>query len=381
MHGTIGEYDPQREDWTSYSERLLEYFTANDVDGADKKRAILLSVVGAQTYQLIRNLVAPGKPTEKSFGELVKLVKGHYQPTPSVIVQRFKFNSRAQLQGESIATFIAELRRLSEHCGYGESLNDMLRDRLVCGTTNSQLQKRLLSEPDLTFKKALELAQALESSEQGSQYLQQQQKHTPNVNKLDRRPRPPASAVATPGKPCYRCGGPHSSAKCRFKEASCHLCKKTGHIAKMCRSSQLPSQKQTTKQGATTQQQKRHRQNNSTHQVERGRSSSPEDLTDNPYELFNLQGTSGKPYSIKVQANQTELQMEIDTGAALSLISEKTFKNQWSSQNQPKLHSSKVKLQTYTKESIEVLGSITVEVTYKGQKKSLPLLVVGGQAF
>ena len=57
-------------------------------------------------------------------------------------------------------------------------------------------------------------------------YSAVQQKHTPNVNKLDRRPRPPASAVATPGKPCYRCGGPHSSAKCRFKEASCHLCKK-----------------------------------------------------------------------------------------------------------------------------------------------------------
>ena len=108
-HGTIGEYDPQREDWTSYSKRLLEYFTANDVDGADKKRAILISVVGAQTYQLIRNLVAPGKPTEQSFADLVKLVKGHYQPTPSVIVQGFKFNSRTQLQGESIATFIAEL--------------------------------------------------------------------------------------------------------------------------------------------------------------------------------------------------------------------------------------------------------------------------------
>ena len=105
-HRMIGEYDPQREDWTSYSERLLEYFTANDVDGADKKRAILLSVIGAQTYQLIRNLVVPGKPTEQSFADLVKLVKGHYQPTPLVIVQRFKFNSRTQLQGESIATFM-----------------------------------------------------------------------------------------------------------------------------------------------------------------------------------------------------------------------------------------------------------------------------------
>ena len=53
---------------------------------------------------------------------------------------------------------------------------------------------------------------------------------------------------------------------------------------------------------------------NSTHQVERGRSSLPEDLTDNPCGL----GTSGKPYSIKIHANQTELQMEIDTGAAPS---------------------------------------------------------------
>ena len=35
-HGTIGEYDPQREDWTSYSERILEYFTANNVEGAEK---------------------------------------------------------------------------------------------------------------------------------------------------------------------------------------------------------------------------------------------------------------------------------------------------------------------------------------------------------
>ena len=66
-HGTIGEYDPQKEDWTSYSERLQEYFTANDMDAAAKKRAILLSVVGSSTYQLIRNLVALAKPIEKAF--------------------------------------------------------------------------------------------------------------------------------------------------------------------------------------------------------------------------------------------------------------------------------------------------------------------------
>ena len=102
-HGIIGKFDSRTEDWASYTERFTEYFTANDVKSADKKRAILLSGVGPSTYQVIRNLVAPDKPTEKTFDQIVKVVKGHYQPTPSVIVQRFKFNTRSQKPGESIS--------------------------------------------------------------------------------------------------------------------------------------------------------------------------------------------------------------------------------------------------------------------------------------
>ena len=79
-HGNIGQFDRGVEDWTAYCERLEQYFMANDVKDAGKQRAILLSVCGAATYQLIRNLVAPGKPTEKSFADLVKLVKEHTHP-------------------------------------------------------------------------------------------------------------------------------------------------------------------------------------------------------------------------------------------------------------------------------------------------------------
>ena len=48
-HGTIEEFDSATEGWTAYSERLEQYFVANDVDDAAKKRAILLSVCGAST--------------------------------------------------------------------------------------------------------------------------------------------------------------------------------------------------------------------------------------------------------------------------------------------------------------------------------------------
>ena len=242
-HGQIGEFNSQREDWISYSERLEEYFIANEIESANKKKAILLSVVGAATYQLIRSLVAPAKLKEKSFEDLVTLVQEHHQPIPSAIVQLYKFNSRIQKSGESIATFVAELRRLAEHCKFGQTQDEMLRDRLVCGITDSRVQRRLLAEPDLTLKKALELAQAQEMAEKGTQQLQQQRPQGSSLLKI-RHAKPPIRRQPTdcPQQQqrehlCYQCGGAHSTATCRFKDAVCHKCKKKGHLARVCRSS------------------------------------------------------------------------------------------------------------------------------------------------
>ena len=98
-HGLLNEFEASREDWTSYTERLQQYFAANDVDSAEKQRAILLSVCGAQTYQLLKNLLAPEKPTDKSFSDLVQLMKNHLQLRPSIIVERFTFHSRIRKEG------------------------------------------------------------------------------------------------------------------------------------------------------------------------------------------------------------------------------------------------------------------------------------------
>ena len=68
-----------------------------------------LSVCGPSTYQLIRNLLAPTKPNTKSFDELVKVVKDHHQPEPSVSVMRYEFNKGIRKEGESFADYIADL--------------------------------------------------------------------------------------------------------------------------------------------------------------------------------------------------------------------------------------------------------------------------------
>ena len=134
-HGRMREFNSAIESWPEYIERLEQYFITNDIVDGDKKRVILLSVVGAATYHLIRSLTAPSKPSEKAYADLVELVKKHHDPTPSVTVQRHKFNTRVRQQGESVVNFLAALRTLSEHCEFGDCINDMLRDRLVCGAS------------------------------------------------------------------------------------------------------------------------------------------------------------------------------------------------------------------------------------------------------
>ena len=118
--GKLDEYD-ETEDWRHYIERVNHLFEANEITDSDKKRSIFLVCVGAKTYKLVRSLVATEDPKDKSYDYLAKLLQDHFMPKPSAIVQRFKFNTRSQQPGETIAMVLAELRNLSKHCAFGYS--------------------------------------------------------------------------------------------------------------------------------------------------------------------------------------------------------------------------------------------------------------------
>ena len=52
---------------------------------------------------------------------------------------------------------------LSEH-DFQNTLEEMLRDRLVCGINDEQIQRRLLVESSLDFKKTMKLATSMETT-------------------------------------------------------------------------------------------------------------------------------------------------------------------------------------------------------------------------
>ena len=207
IYGQLQPFNPDSDSVAAYIERVHLFFAANDIP--DKK--MFLSTVGGKIYELLRNLVSPKSPETLKLSELTDILKRHFEPKPLVIAERFHFHRRFQAADESVAQFMAQLRRLAEHCDFKEYWDQALRDRLVCGLRNESVQRRLLAESDLTLSRALELAQGMEAAERNAKSL----KGTETVVHKVTAKR--VSQVA-----CYRCGlSNHEPKNCRFRNAIC----------------------------------------------------------------------------------------------------------------------------------------------------------------
>ena len=166
----IQEFRPETERFSTYVKRLKLYFDANSVT-EEKKVPVFLTVIGANNYALLSDYYSPGKPQDQSLDDLIKTMENHFEPVSIIIAERFQLYKCDQKSGETIADFMAELRRLATNCKFGAHLDNALRDRFVCGLNNEAIQKRLLLEKDLTMSKAVDLSLSLQSADEMSQAM------------------------------------------------------------------------------------------------------------------------------------------------------------------------------------------------------------------
>ena len=351
----VGEFQPDNESISAYLERVSLFFEVNGIE-AGKKVAWLLNMIGAKNYSLVRILVAPDEPKSKTLEQLTAVLKQHYEPKRLVIARRFYFHRRDQDTNESTAEYVAELRKLASPCEFGDYLNEALRDRFVCGLRSESTQKRLLSEVDLTLTKAVSIAQSMEAAESEAHTLRSEKMA---VHKLESEKSSRTIVTLPPKKACHRCGkNNHSADNCFYKEAICNKCKKKGHLAKVCRSAYPHSGQQSQEKPVRR-----------TQWVER--SPTPDD----ELPLHCLGSHSSKPIIAEVELNGTLVSMEVDTGAAVSLMSQAVQERLFS---QATLQATTTNLRTYTGEAMEVIGKLPVTVTYANQSKALTLYIVPG---
>ena len=173
----------------------------------------------------------------------------------------------------------------------------------------------------------------------------------PQINRTGATPSNSGQSVPT----CYRCGiRGHAVSKCQVdKNIICHYCQKKGHMQRACKSKNK-GVAPTSDTG--TQRPKSRCRIKPVGRVEE--ESDSDDSKDSPLCLVESKGVVHSPLiKVKVKLDNCVVNMAVDTGAAMSLMSQTTFQGLWPGRG---LQPSQVRLRAYTREQIPVVGCCNV---------------------
>ncbi|KAL0820594.1 hypothetical protein ABMA28_006437 [Loxostege sticticalis] len=426
----FSEFDVVNGDFSSYCDRLDMYFVANNISD-DKKLPTLISIIGEAGYELMVNLCSPEKPHKKNYSDIVELMCNHLQPKPSILAARYHFRQRRQQVEETVTQYMSELKRLSRACEFKANLEENLRDQFVCGLRSDVIRQRLFSESDLSWTNAIKIATNIESAARDASVVElslfgegSRGIDTANlpgyrstrasgifaarrqsgagdhvdVNRLTSRTDPRSTGG------CTACGdNTHVWRDCRYRTFECSRCRRVGHLRRMCRmgaGAKTSWQNPGGMAGVTPDNRARGatssgaRGGGSAARNARGRGrgagaglrthyaqeevysveeedQQEQDQEEEPVYLMSL--GNYKPVSVSIKVCDRLIKMEIDTGSALSCISESTYLQMFS---ELPLQTCNLSLRFYDGSRIKPLGVLEVNVKYGKICKHLELYVI-----
>ena len=123
------EFDSNKEKWQQYLERFQHHLNIYDISSDEKKRACLLSWIGAQTYELLENLFGDKKISQQSYKDLTTKLSTHFQDSVHVQAGRYAFYNCKMQTGESYMDWAARLKGLAKYC-------DFVCKRTLCNQTS-----------------------------------------------------------------------------------------------------------------------------------------------------------------------------------------------------------------------------------------------------
>ena len=192
----------------------------------------------------------------------------------------------------------------------------------MCGLRAEGMQKRLLTEPDLNIARALELAQSIEAAALETKGFKDPSSIVGTSGKVLNIGGAATAVVLSGqksgllgGSSCHRCGHhDHEGQTCKYRQAKCHLCGKIGHISPFCR------------RGSTKK----------TPDYRSGKKSWKTNVVNEDLRVANSDGElamheltiskpSVKPIQVDLEVSCRKLTLNVDTGAAVSILSEKIF--------------------------------------------------------
>ncbi|KAK3085333.1 hypothetical protein FSP39_001659 [Pinctada imbricata] len=352
-------------DWQEWKERFARYRLASKLhkDDEDIQISALIYAMGRQAEHIFKSFVFATDGDDKKYDRVLEKFDEYFVPKRNTIHERARFHLRVQNPGESVECFIRTLHELAEHCNFDDK-SEQIRDRLVIGIRDKELSEKMQLRADLTLEKACEMARNSELVKSQIKDLQSNNLDAISHPKQNTSRSQAASGSGARGytrgqghrrgqrqphyprqtKPCTACNRKHPPQQCPAFGRECRKCGGLNHFKVCCRS-----------------------------RNDRGVSEVRD--SDETYFLGSVTDCHDtEAWYTKLRICGRIIPFKIDTGADISIISEKTYK---SLSFQPKLSAVTSKLQTPSG-NLECLGKFKITTRFRGKAYSFHVAVIPG---
>lgn len=305
------------DEWEKWIRRFGRYRMACDLHRKSEEIQVntLLYAMGDAADDVMTTFVFGDEGDRLKYDKVKEKFDQYFLVRRNVIYERAKFNQRTQAD-ETAEEFITSLHCLAEHCNFGALKEEMIRDRIVVGVKDATLSEKMQLESTLTLEKAVKMARESESVKKQQEVIRSGQRSTSTeideigakfraqLQKFPPKKRGGGVGARDKSNPsgCLRCGlsANHTRGNCPALNSVCHKCSKKGHYARVCMSQQVEE--------VVTEDQFSEDPDSSVFLGEIG-----------------VDSMHAHPWKADILVNGCPVSFKLDSGADVSVISEKTF--------------------------------------------------------
>ena len=339
--------------------------------------ATLLSSLGPEALNVLDGL-CPNDEDQQCLTAILDKLEEFCVGETNETFERYKFNVRNQETGESIDTYVAELRRMVKPCNYGGLEEGLLRDRIVLGITDDAVRRRLLQTPKLTLTQAVTAVKAHEATARQMssitshnssevQTVRQRQKYGPSHGVRQQTRAPPSQRA------CKFCGKRHEFRKemCPAWGKQCQACGSKNHFAIKCPRAEvrLIGEYVSPYENTTPQYEEESEPGYRSYPVQPDHTSSR-----TPVLTLEVGAVSdrerGKLFAQLLLGENHLQRFQLDTGATVNIIPQHVYKKACRDPNLRKLKPCETALVMFNKTTTKVVGSTSIEVVNTKNMKS-----------
>lgn len=329
--------------WRRFKQNFEIYLEASDLKTASDSRkiALLLNIAGSEALEVFNTFEDKCKST---FASVINAFEAHCIPRKNMVVNSYKFFNMRQNE-LTFDQFLTELRTQAKFCEFKEE-DRLVRDVIVIGVKDINLQERLLREPDLTLDQTIKICRAAEAGK-----IQVEKMREKEIN-----------LVATTSKRfqgCNWCGRKHSRGQCPAYGKKCSECQRFNHFAKMCKSKVFNKKKTV----------------NKVFNVDKEEDELSSEDNFNVDSLLDINVIGKVQWTQNIIINDISVVFKLDTGADCNTLSANIF-SKINKDNKFELKESQTVLVVYNGEKIKPLGCVELDCLVKNCKYLIKFNVV-----